>query len=660
MVMRKISLMLIVIFEIIIFFTSFISVNSKTIIVPDEFSSIQSALNSASAHDTVLVKPGSYHEFLILKDSIVLMSDGVDDGNWNRATATIIHSEELRDSLGNVPPVVNCTDGAVINGFEITGMDTVNHHLPGHSHAVQNRGTSSTIINCIVHDNGSTGIGSHEKDGRPAVPTIIHNKVYRNFGIGIGFNHFSKGLAKDNIVYENREVGIGTQNGAAPLIESNIVYRNGWNGISARDGSKPIVRANTVYSNGIDRTGDEMPVGAGAGIGADSTGWVVKPDDETGPMRIEHNIVHDNPTGGIMARNNSLIYISNNTVNDNANFQIAINDQSEGVVDTNVVFITSGGDYSGGGIVVARNSNAEITGNIIYNTKIAGIAVSENCAVNVTGNRIDSCQQAGIRVDSTAYQVNIENNVINNNKTVGIYLVLNGAKVHRNLIANNVSGGISSDKTCSNHIYNNTIVSKFESAGRGIYAASDSSAVINNIIFGYTVGVFKENSPVIDYNCTFNNIGYNSPPGTGGQHAINANLEFVDINNDDYHLNTISPCINTGDPNPFYNDPDSSRANIGCYPYNGIIRVDENTVESELFIIYPAITTDYLTIKLLNENKFTEKLIINVYNLLGNKIDEIIFEGNQFDYNTSKLIAGLYFIRIQNGYYIHSKPFIKE
>jgi len=72
--MRKVNFSLVVII-VLIFIVSINSLPGKTIIVPDEFSTIQSAINSANAHDTVLVKPGSYHEFLVLKDSVVLMSD---------------------------------------------------------------------------------------------------------------------------------------------------------------------------------------------------------------------------------------------------------------------------------------------------------------------------------------------------------------------------------------------------------------------------------------------------------------------------------------------------------------------------------------------------------------------------------------------------------
>jgi len=590
MVMRKVSLMLVITINVCLFFITINSIQSKTIIVPDEFSTIQLAINSASAHDTVLVKPGSYHEYLILKDSIVLMSDGVDDGNWNRASVTIIHSEGLRDSLGGVPPVVNSANGAVIDGFEITGMDTVNHHLPGHSHAVQNRGTSSTVMNCIVHDNGSTGIGSHEKDGRPAVPTIIHNKVYRNFGIGIGFNHFAKGVASDNIVYENREVGIGIQNGAAPLVENNVVYRNGWNGISAREGSKPIIRNNEIYSNGIDRTGDAMPEGSGAGIGADSTGWVVKPEDSQGPMIIDKNIVYDNPSGGIMTRINALTIITGNKIYNNANFQVSVTDSSQSSVRNNVIYLEDGSNYSGGGVVVIRGSSSNVWENNISNVDLAGVMIGVDSHGDVNDNDIYSCSNVGIRADSTGSAINIFNNRVKDNSAVGILVNATSSNIHHNLLVNNVSGGISSDTVSISHIYNNTVISKAAPANRGIFASGSESKVINNIVYGYQLGIFKDKNLVIDYNCTFNNNGYNGPPGTGGQNAISANPEFVDFNNDDYHLNVISQCINTGNPDPFYNDTDSSRADIGCYPFGIIDEVIDNSDNVSFIQIFPTVT----------------------------------------------------------------------
>ncbi|TAL68158.1 MAG: T9SS type A sorting domain-containing protein [Bacteroidetes bacterium] len=659
--MSKSNFWLFILVAIIIFGISNDSIQSKVIVVPDDFISIQIAINSARGHDTVLVKPGSYHEFLVLKDSVVLMSDGEDDGNWNRASVTIIHSEGLRDSLGGVPPVVNCADGAVLDGFEITGMDTVNHHLPGHSHAVQNRGTSSTIKNCIVHNNGSTGIGSHEKDGRPAVPTIIHNKVYRNFGIGIGFNHFAKGEAKRNVVYENREVGIGIQNGAAPLVDNNFVYSNGWNGISAREGSKPIIRNNIVYSNGIELTGDEMPEGAGAGIGADSTGWMVKPGDTPGPAIIDNNYVYDNPSGGIMTRNNAITLITENRVFNNSNFQVSVNDSSQSSVHSNVIYLEDTSKYNGGGVVVIRGSSANVWENNISNVDLAGIMIGVDSHSEVHDNEIFSCKQSGIRADSTASTINIFNNSLKDNAALGILIKSTTSNVHHNLLVNNASGGISSDSSSISHIYNNTVVNKIDPpSGRGIFASGSESKIMNNIVWGYTLGIFKDNNSVIDYNCTFNNTGYNGPSGTGGQNAVNENPEFIDFDNDDYHLKANSPCINTGNPDPFYNDTNGSRADIGCYPYGIIGGTKDYTDKLNSFQVYPTIANDILTIKFLGENNASEKTIINVYNVLGNKVDEINFSGNPFNYFTFDLCAGLYFLRMQNANFSQSIPFIKE
>ncbi len=66
-------------------------------IVPDQYASIQEAIDASSPGDTVLVRAGSYHEFLVMKDSVAVVAEGRDDGNWNRALRTIIHSDGLRN-----------------------------------------------------------------------------------------------------------------------------------------------------------------------------------------------------------------------------------------------------------------------------------------------------------------------------------------------------------------------------------------------------------------------------------------------------------------------------------------------------------------------------------------------------------------------------------
>jgi len=626
--------------------------------VPTDYSTIQSAIDASQKGDTVLVSPGDYHEFLAMKDSIVVMSVGNDDGGFIRALGTKIHSEGLRDSENNIPPVVNMADGAVLDGFEITGMDTVNHHLAGHSHAVQNRGTSGTVMNCIVHDNGSTGIGSHEKDGKPAIPTIIHNIVYRNFGIGIGFNHFASGIAKDNIVYENRETGIGIQNGATPVIDNNIVYRNGWDGIASREGAFPIVRNNEIYSNGIDPTGEGVPEGAGVGIGADSTGWTVKEGQGFGKMIIRGNKVFDNPSGGIMCRNKAQVNIELNVTYDNNNFQIAINDSSNAQIDSNMVYNTAESNYNGGGIVVNRGSQAVIIKNNISNSNIAGIIISDGSIANIFANYVYTNKQSGIRIIDNKRTINISGNNIFANGSLGIMLNGSVANIDRNLLEFNNNGAISVDDTSSAHIYNNTIYAEGVTDGRGIFAGSNDTKIMNNIVVGYQLGIFKQGNPEIDYNCTFSNQGYNGPPGIGGQNAIAEDPLFVFPDTANYYLQENSPCIDKGNPDSFYNDFDGSRSDIGCFPYYSTSSFKSKIYYNSI-IIYPTLANEVINVNISGTDAYKNYGIIEIYNLLGEKIQTFNINQDIFRINILGLKSGLYYLNYRFGEKIGNAKFMK-
>lgn len=62
------------------------------------------------------------------------------------------------------------------------------------------------------------------------------------------------------------------------------------------------------------------------------------------------------------------------------------------------------------------------------------------------------------------------------------------------------------------------------------------------------------------YDCQNGNYN-NVTPGTG---CISANPQYVSPGSD-FHLQSGSPCIDTGDPDSSYDDPDSTRNDMGCY-----------------------------------------------------------------------------------------------
>ena len=128
-------------------------------------------------------------------------------------------------------------------------------------------------------------------------------------------------------------------------------------------------------------------------------------------------------------------------------------------------------------------------------------------------------------------------------------------------------------------------VSAKTAAGASVLVTINNSTITGNLT--NVLAQFKANAPgpVVDYRITNSvlwggdavqsdfaptnfTIVYSdiSEPwaGTGN---INSNPLFVDAALKNFHLLTGSPCINTGDPaSP--NDPDSSRADMGAYPFD--------------------------------------------------------------------------------------------
>jgi hypothetical protein len=51
-----------------------------------------------------------------------------------------------------------------------------------------------------------------------------------------------------------------------------------------------------------------------------------------------------------------------------------------------------------------------------------------------------------------------------------------------------------------------------------------------------------------------------------GVNSISEDPLFIDPRNDDFNLRVGSSCIDAGDPDPYYNDPNGTRADMGALP----------------------------------------------------------------------------------------------
>jgi adenylate cyclase len=330
----------------------------KRLVVPDDFKTIQGAIDAAKPRDIVVVKPGTYFELLVMKDGIRLVSDAAGGGEEpmavdgsrlklpRRTLRTIIDGSKSKSSTcGMMDFNPGVGRNTIVDGFTIQNLPKQDHHVPGHAHGLNVRGASPVIMNCYMRNNGSTGIGNHvvyadqdspmaKRDFRWAnvkhkAEAVIYNNIIReSLGLGIGCNHFSAPLVLGNELFMNSDAalggdpspGLGAKHGATPMIIGNIVHDNPGGGILNQKGklqgahgidrpTHPTVIKNVVYRNGKLRPG----IGC-AGAGSKET-----------PVRFIGNFLYECGSVGIGIRNGAVAIIEHNIVSGTGAPGIAVN-----------------------------------------------------------------------------------------------------------------------------------------------------------------------------------------------------------------------------------------------------------------------------------------------------------------------------------------------
>ena len=250
-----------------------------------------------------------------------------------------------------------------------------------------------------------------------------------------------------------------------------------------------------------------------------------------------------------------------------------------------------------------------------------------------------------------------------------------------NLIIDNTSdwigGGIELQDTSSAIITNNTIANNSADEGGGIDLYSYCYPQIrNNILWGNTavigsqVNIMENNSVPDFYYCDIEggDTAFGGAPFTGLYiENIDTDPAFRDPSSGDYCLLMgVSPCIDTGDPDPIYNDPDGSRNDMGalwppCYPL-GIgdsFKVQDSRLTVQCF---PNPSEGITDIRYRMPD--AEFVSLKVSDMKGKEIAVIVSkEQSQGEYHVrfdaSDLPAGIYLIRLQSGSEVVTRKIVK-
>lgn len=203
---------------------------SKTINVPDDFNSIQRAINESSPNDTIFVKAGTYKEDIEIKRNVKLRG--------SRADKTIL--------LGSI--VISGVDDSEVSGFRIEGSGRDAHF------GIWCEGSSAIITNNVI-------LSYHHCIGSEGSSIFIdNNEVSKSLNVGILIRTAIDAQIKNNVIKDNLDIGILIAlSGDKALITDNTITDNRI-GISCSE-SMPKIRKNIITNNqiGIQTDNQEVP-----------------------------------------------------------------------------------------------------------------------------------------------------------------------------------------------------------------------------------------------------------------------------------------------------------------------------------------------------------------------------------------------------------------
>jgi parallel beta-helix repeat protein len=465
-----------------------------TITVPDDYPTIQEAINNASDGSTIFVRAGTYPEHLTINKPLSLIGE-----DRNR---TIIDAE------GKIGLIVSITsDYTRIEGFTFHGAGGTYYGYDG----VLNFSSSNNIItNNIITNNELCGIALDSSHNN----SIVHNDIINNFN-GILLTNSTDNIISGNTIIGDSRTGILLYGASNNMIVGNSVS-HGDSGITLMDyewydfhcsASNNSLINNTLTGNfqGISIYASPYNIMRNNTLNENyyslQVSWYMYADnkvsyfiqdiDESNTIdgrpilylvnhhneRIESNAtyvaavnctnltiknlqLHGNNEGIVIAGTESSTF-QNLNVTHNSYGTYLFKSNNNTIYGCNVV----GGQV---GIALESSWHNHIDHNNVTNTYGEGIILTYSNWNNITYNNLSNNKYRGI-LAGLGLENTIAYNTVQDNRMAGIGISSDGKGtpehniVHHNNIINNTCG-VQLGDTSSNLIYNNNFVNNKQQA----------------------------------------------------------------------------------------------------------------------------------------------------------------------------------------------------
>jgi hypothetical protein len=356
--------------------------------------------------------------------------------------------------------------------------------------------------------------------------------------------------------------------------------------------------------------------------------------------------------------------------------------------------------------IISNNKSVSAAGSAYgggINTNGCTITMRRNIVTkNIVQSNILSVG-AGLHVGGVGYLENIlECNLFSQNNYIGsgscygggLHIYYSNPIVANNIFYSNEAtfgGGINVNDNAHPEFRNNVILSNTAtSGGGGISSFQSTLIVMNSIIWDNSA----PSSPQIfmsggTYNVTYSDI----EGGWTGTGNINLDPELMDTvlaSGDTLFaiLSINSPCIDTGNPDPNYNDPpDPNNPGYALFPSRGTIVNDMGAYGGPRAIVWPIVADINEEFQYINEiprafqlsqnypNPFNpstkiqylinskQKVTLKVYDLLGREIATLVNEEKpagtyEIIWKAESIPSGVYFYQLRTGSFVETNKMI--
>jgi len=409
-------------------------VKAGTIIVPDDYSTIQEAINVAGPGDTIFVRAGTYYEHVVVNKAVSLIGED--------------REKTVIDGYGAGTVITVEASNLAIKGFTIKNSGELDYGVYVASQ------TNVTIQNNNVANN-DYGIWLASSSNNNISGNNITNNDYGIWLASSSNNNISGNIFVNDglFVYDSYMIFVenNTVNG------KSLVYLEGVTDYSVKDAGQVVLnRCNKIRVENLNLSKTE-----GAIELWETNNTIIQKNNITnndyGIYLYSSN--NNNISGNNITNNDYGIYlyssnnnnISGNNITNNGNAILLASSSNNNISGNNI----TANNYGGIWLWESSNNNNISGNNITNNLNAIYLSVSSNNN-NISGNNITNNYE-GIYLGYSSNNNNISGNNITNND-YGIYLYSsNNNNISGNNITNNLNA-IYLSVSSNNNIYHNNFV----------------------------------------------------------------------------------------------------------------------------------------------------------------------------------------------------------